>query len=1303
MRIDSSQSLRLACVYLLFSAGWVLIGDHLIGRWVLDSDTRTSLQSLKGLAFVLLSSALIYLTNRHGQTRQVRLLGDLRAQTLYLRQAQRDADLGLWWYTDTLHFSDEALQILERPEGTVVKDPETFVTWLHPADRGAVRRALAALRRERHALMVNARLNRPGDQPVRWLCLRGEPCENGALGTLQDISAQKRDEEALRESEQRFRQLFEQTPRIAVQGYDRERRVIYWNQASEQLYGYSVAQAMGQRLEALIVPPALRERTAEAIDRWMIGGLAIPAAESAQQHRDGTPLTVYSSHLILHNRHDRPELYRVDIDLSLHKATHAALLVSERRHRQLVDRLNETIFLLDGQGCLSFLNPAWTTLSGHCERASLGLPLIQFFYPEDAARIAEQGAALLAGTGASWSGECRLRCAHGRLRWVELQLGRDEDNGGLRGSLSDIQAKYQALEIQEARNAVLDELLKRSPLDAILLNIAQRLETLGPHMHVRVMLMEADHQHLRVHASPSLPAACEAKLARLPVATGAACCGHAALSGEITIAEDIQRHPDWARYRELAARCGLHASWSLPFKDDAGQVLGTLGVYYNETRRPSDEDIALVTEFSRLVVLAIGQQSLQAERETSERRFSAIFEHAAVGIVHQSLDGRWLRVNNLLCQMLGYPREALLDQRMERLVYAEDLPGILEGDRHLLAGTRSRYALQARYRRADGSLLWMSLNATLVCDAQGAPDYLIAVLQDISAQKRQEEALRQAATVFESTREAVLVIDDRRCILAANPAFDELTGLSGEQALGQRLPLTLNGADDRRDYRELWRTLRKQGHWQGELWSRRADGSLIPLWLNASRVRDCPADNPQFVLVFTDISSFKESQERLARMAHYDPLTGLINRLYGHERLTQALETAHRRHERVAVLFLDLDHFKTINDSLGHQVGDELLATAAGRFRERLRETDILARLGGDEFLVVLENLRQPEEAARVARSLLSLMESPFILADNREAYLGASIGISLYPDDSRDCDDLIRNADAAMYQAKAEGRNTFRFYTEALTERARTRLELESRMRRALRQGEFVLHYQPLVDAASGAILGVEALLRWQTEHGLVSPTDFIPLAEDTGLIVPVGAWVLREACQQMQDWRQSGLQLDVLSVNLSPRQFRQPELLGQVRGALETSGLPAACLELEITEGALMDNATLAQQTLAGLKQLGVSLAVDDFGTGYSSLAYLRRFPLDTLKVDQSFLHNVPMDDCNLRLVASIVALGHSLDLRVIAEGVETPAQLAALKKLGCERCQGYLFSPPLPPDGFVAWLRQRPRSRPLAPRIL
>jgi diguanylate cyclase (GGDEF)-like protein/PAS domain S-box-containing protein len=1281
------QPLRLAGIYVLFSSAWILLSDHLLGALNLDSDATQLLQTYKGLAFVLLSALLIGGLSLREQRAKRRGLDALTASNRQLELAQRNAKLGHWQYTGKFIWSASALSLLGQPPDCQANSLAALLEWLHPSDCQDVERAWQAFITDRTALQINLRLLATDDGRYRWLLLRGEVDEAGVpYGSLQDISQQQRDEQALRESEQRFRQLFEHTPRIAVQGYNHQRRVIYWNQASCDLYGYSRTEALGQQLENLIIPAPLRPQVASDVQKMLGGGAPLPAAEMQLQRKNGELVWVYSSHLLLRNSHEQTELYCIDIDLGAQKTAHQALHDSEARYRQLLNQLDTAIFLCDPLLHLNFLNPAWAIITGHAERLSIGQTLPSFMHPADALSLSSHAGQILSGQLNGWSGECRLRRADGQLYWVELQLSLD-DSGGLHGSLSDIHAQHQTQELQLARNLVLDQLLIQAPLNNTLRIIAERLESLNPQMRVSIMLLNAGQ--LQLVAAPSLPSDYCAAIDGVGAQLGVGSCGTAAASGALVIAEDLQKHPNWQNYRELTRAADLQACWSLPFKNDNGQVLGTFGIYYHECCLPSDEDIALVTEFTRLASLALQQQQRETARQEVELRFRATFEHAALGIAHVSPSGQLLRVNRQFCEQLGYAQEQLTGKHFQELTVAEDLPTDLAYMQQLLAGEIRSYRMEKRYLRADHSLLWASLCVTLIRHANGEPHYFISLVEDISQRKQHEQALQQAATVFDSTREAVLIVDEQRRILTSNPAYSAITGQPAEASAGDRLPLSLSTALERSRYRTIWRDLKTHGGWEGELTARRADGSFCPLWLNASRVRDCDPAQPRYVLAFTDLSQFKDSQERLAHLAHYDPLTDLPNRLFAHERLSHALERAQRHGERVAVLFIDLDHFKTINDGLGHAVGDELLITVARRLQQRLRNEDTLARLGGDEFLVVLENLDRPEEAAQIAQALIQLFERPLPLGNERDAYLGASIGISYYPDDGQSADELIRNADAALYQAKAEGRNTYRFYTQELTSRAHSRLTMESKLRQALKRGEFVLHYQPLVETDSGKPLGVEALVRWNSPEGMISPADFIPLAEDTGLIVPIGTWVLREACRQMQALRSQGLALETVAVNLSPRQFRQADLLKQVRDALNDSGLPANCLELEITEGALMDDVAQTQASLRALKSLGLRLAVDDFGTGYSSLAYLRRFPLDKLKIDQSFMHGVPEDHGNLEIVATIITLARSLSLTVIAEGVETGAQLAALRTLGCEQSQGYLFSRPLSLEHLREWL--------------
>ena len=564
-------------------------------------------------------------------------------------------------------------------------------------------------------------------------------------------------------------------------------------------------------------------------------------------------------------------------------------------------------------------------------------------------------------------------------------------------------------------------------------------------------------------------------------------------------------------------------------------------------------------------------------------------------------------------------------------------------------------------------------------------------IYDITDRKRNELRLRQAAAVFTSTHEGVVITDPTGSIIAVNPAFGTITGYGEHELLGKSMRLLRSGRHDRQFYEQLWRTLSTAGFWQGEIWNRRKNGEVYPEWLTISTVRNEKGDVVNYVGTFTDITRIKQSEARLEHLAHHDPLTDLPNRLVLHTQLERAVARAQHSGSHGAVLFLDLDRFKDVNDSLGHPVGDELLMLVARRLKARLRAADLLARLGGDEFVVLLEKVATPAEAGALAEALIAEFSKPFALASGREVYVGASVGISLFPEHGRTAEQLIQHADAALFQAKDHGRGIYHIYTPRLTRAADARLALEARLRRAIERNEFLLHYQPLVRLADLQVTGLEALVRWQhPELGLLAPMEFLPAAEEAGLMLPIGEWVMRAACRQMKRLLAQGLRLETMAVNLSPRHFQQADIHERVRAILADTGLPACRLELEITESALMKQRDGAVEKLSALKALGVRIAIDDFGTGYSSLAYLKRFPIDKLKIDQGFVSEIPGDHASKQITSAIIALGKTLHLELVAEGVETQAQFEFLKRLGCDTAQGYLFSRPLPENDVAAFVR-------------
>ncbi|WP_051933624.1 EAL domain-containing protein [Massilia sp. BSC265] len=627
-------------------------------------------------------------------------------------------------------------------------------------------------------------------------------------------------------------------------------------------------------------------------------------------------------------------------------------------------------------------------------------------------------------------------------------------------------------------------------------------------------------------------------------------------------------------------------------------------------------------------------------------------------------------------EMVGRSTEILFPGRAEyERVWLEKYPAIAGG---LDPGE------EIQFRRRDGSLSWLLVSGCAL-DAARPNDGSIWVFADITERKLAEEKLRLSATVLEHIADGVAVLDVHGRIVAINPAYTQITGYTEMEALGQQSSLTRAGRHEDPLYREMWRDLADSGFWRGERWENRKNGEGYLEWLTVSSVRDDKDEVTHYVCVFSDITEVKQSQDKLDHLAHHDPLTALPNRLLFHDRLQHAMVRCAREGQQLAVLFIDLDRFKNVNDTLGHHVGDTLLKQVAGLLAACLREGDTLARLGGDEFIVLLEDVGSLG-AAHVAEKLMALFEQP-VTVSGHELFVTGSVGISLFPQDATDLNMLVRNADIAMYQAKARGRNGYQFYAPSMSGEGVERLRLESLLRRAIERREIFLHYQPQVDIDTGGLVGVEALVRWNSpELGMVAPVRFIPVAEDTGFISQLGQWVLAEACSQMVRWGRAGLHVPKMAVNLSVRQFERGSIAPMVAGVLADTGLEAGRLQLEVTESVIMNTGD-ALQHINDLRAVGVGLAIDDFGTGYSSLAYLSQLPVQTLKIDRSFIQDILLDANDEAITVAIIQLGKSLNLSVVAEGVESKEQAAFLLRHGCRQAQGYLYSRPVAPGDILS----------------
>ncbi|NOR81492.1 MAG: PAS domain S-box protein [Methyloprofundus sp.] len=818
----------------------------------------------------------------------------------------------------------------------------------------------------------------------------------GILGVGRDITQRKNSEKQLAESEARFRKLFESTDTISVQGYDKDRKVIYWNYASEKLYGYSEERALGSNIEDLIIPDEMRLQVVDDINNWMQSGPAISSSELTLQNSGGLPVQVYSSHIMFHNHDNEAEMYCVDINLSEYKAAQNALLESELMLDAITNQSIEGISVADTEGNYTFVNDAFCKMTGYSEEELLSL------------------------------------------------------------SVFDVKAT---------------------------------------------------------------------------------------------------------------------------------------------------------------------------------RQDKSFFDKSKV-----SKEGHSVRV---------------LLQRKNKITFMSEIIG---------------KSIQI-----------------------GGIPHVLGVVRDIGSLVEKEQNIRTLSQAVEQAPVSIMITDTDGNIEYVNHAFELTTGYTFEEIKGENPRILKSGNTPVSVYKDLWDAISSGNAWEGEIQNRKKNGELYWEYGHFAPVIDEYGDIRHYLASKEDITLRKQQQEQISHQAHFDILTDLPNRFLALDRLAQLLREAKRYNEQVAVLFLDLDDFKKINDTLGHATGDKLLIEVARRLLSVIRDEDTVGRLGGDEFLILLGRLKKATEAEQIAEAILKRLTESFKIED-RELMVSASIGITVSPDDGDNPAELLRDADAAMYNAKDLGRNTYSFFTDEMNRHLQRRLAIEEQIFGALTRQEFVVFYQPQINMSTGKIMGAEALLRWSNPVlGEVSPSEFIPIAEQTGLIVSIGQFVLTEALNKTALWQNDFDAKFRIAVNLSPAQFRDPKLVEYIENSLQQSGVSSAALELEITEGVLMNGHSYIDSALTGLNNLGVSIAMDDFGIGYSSLSYLRNYPFDVLKIDRSFINDITIDPADRKLIIATIAMAHGLNLKVVAEGVETQEQYDDLKVLGCDYAQGYLIGAPAAADDMSQLLME------------
>ncbi|QJQ05329.1 EAL domain-containing protein [Undibacterium parvum] len=854
----------------------------------------------------------------------------------------------------------------------------------------------------------------------------------------------------------------------------------------------------------------------------------------------------------------------------------------------------------------------------------------------------------------------------------------------------DVTDANWAIKNEKFRTYILELLVSDIPLHQQLEAIVLGVEQLDTTAICSVLLLDKSGLHLGQGVAPNLPDFYNQAVDGVAIGLGVGSCGTAAFTGETVIVSDIAHHPYWAPYTELAARAGLNACWSQPIRSASGSILGSFAIYHRSVNIPGEKDIALIEQCAHLASIAIERSNAEEKLSESEAHFRLLTEDVT--------DVVWRMDSNFIItyvspadeRLRGYPASEVIGYSLANLLTGLGSEKIAEIMQRRSAAEQAGQLLgsetfEVQQHCKHGKTIWMETTSNPERDANGKIIAYHGISRDITKRKEVELELRIAAIAFES-QQGMYVADAAWVILRVNQAFTKITGYSAEDVFGQSPRMLSSGRHDEAFYDEMTEKIASCGTWQGEIWDKRKNGEIFPAWLILTAVSGEDGLISHYVATLSDMSARKAAEEQIKTLAFYDALTGLPNRRLLVNRLEQAMATVPRHQRHGALLFIDLDNFKTLNDTLGHDIGDLLLAQVAQRLNTCIRDGDTVARLGGDEFVVMLENLsEQTIDAASqvevVGEKILHVLNQVYQLA-KYEHQSTPSIGMTLFGGERENIEEPLKRADLAMYQAKAAGRNTLRFYEPQMQAVVTARMQLDADLREALSSEQFVLYYQAQVQGAALTV-GAEALVRWQhPQRGMISPLEFIPFAEESGLILPLGHWVLQAACRQLAAWAQQPAMRNLsMSVNVSPRQFHQVDFVDQVLRILDDSGANPEHLKLELTEGLLVTNVEDVIAKMSALKLRGVGFSLDDFGTGYSSLAYLKRLPLDQLKIDQSFVRDILIDPNDAAIAKMVVVLADSLGLAVIAEGVETEEQRVLLASQGCHAYQGYLFSRPLP----------------------
>ncbi len=1152
------------------------------------------------------------------------------------------------------------------------------------------------------------------NQPIGLIALLScKPITDEAMTTqvLQIVAARtaaelerESSDRILRASEHEFRTLAENLPDNIIR-YDRDGRILYCNPNIEGTIGVLGSSAIGKRVRE-VLPDGSYADYAKVLEDVLATG---------ENREMEYILPVQSPEPIIHHirfiveRDERGELsgvLAIGRDITERKQAEAALAASEQQFRSVAENSPDNIIRYDRECRTRYYNPVMAKTLGIDADRTLGLtplelgfggPVIAAEYQAHIQRVLESGELSdmeltmpLADGGYS----CHLirfapeRDSHAQIAGV-LAIGREVT------ALKQAEAERQInLHFFESMDLINRAIRSGNDLEQVM---SQVLDTvLGIFDCDRVFLMhpcDPEAASLRVPIERNRPEYPGVGAGReIPIDGDVAKALRHVLASDRPVKYGVDNEQTLPP--EIARQFGILASMAMAIYPNTGKPW-QFGIHQCAYARVwSADEERLFQEIGRRI--SDGLNGLLAYREltVSERKYHTLFEESQDALYISSPDGSLIDANRRCIELFGYEsKKEMGNISLARDIYANpaDRIAVLS-----LVNTLGSCEREVVLKKRNGDLITALCMITAERNADGTINCYRGIVHDISAQRKTEEQLRIAATAFEA-QEGIVITDSNKIILRVNNAFTEITGYSGEDAVGQSPRLLQSGHHDAVFYQRMWKAIDDDGFWQGEIWNRRKSGEIYPEWLNITAVRNELDEVTHYVGTLTDITARKAAEAKIEHLAFYDQLTSLPNRRLLLDRLQQALASNARNENAGALMLIDLDNFKVLNDTRGHSEGDLLLQQVARRLVDCVREGDTVARLGGDEFVVILSGLSlSPVEAAEqtgsIATKILAVLSKPYRF-DGYEFVSTSSIGATLFFDSQQAKEELLKQADISMYEAKKSGGDALRFFDHQMQETVNARAALEKELRIAIENSQFELYYQVQVQVgAPQRPFGAEALLRWiHPEQGIISPARFIPLAEETGLILPIGQWVLDTACAQVHAWQNSAHTRNfVVAINVSAMQFHQPEFVSQVKSAVEKHGINPALLKIELTESILLERIEDTVACMNSLKEVGVQFSLDDFGTGYSSLQYLKRLPLNQIKIDQSFVRDIATDGSDTAIVRTIIAMARSLDLEVIAEGVETVVQKELLRSMDCNRCQGYLFGKPVPIEQFNAALK-------------